>query len=250
MQVSGGSAPDLRVVSMQDPPPSVSAGDTLEVADTTKNTGEGAAPPSVTRYYLSQDAETCAGGVALTPERAVPALAAGEQSWGTFTVTIPGSTPGGTYYMLACADGADLIPETDEGNNHYQKGPIALSGPPLESQDSDGDGCTDYEELGGDPALGGGRDPLNPWDFFDVTGDKLIDLGDAFGVLAKFGSHPSNPPGAPLYDAAYDRSTPTGGYPGPTPWLTEDPAIEGTGVELNEVFWSLASFGHSCFSAP
>jgi len=34
--------------------------------------------------------------------------------------------------------------------------------------DSDGDGCADGEELGSNKVLGGTRDPLNPYDFYDV----------------------------------------------------------------------------------
>jgi YVTN family beta-propeller protein len=34
--------------------------------------------------------------------------------------------------------------------------------------DDDNDGCSDSEELGSTAALGGRRDPLNKWDFFDV----------------------------------------------------------------------------------
>jgi len=34
--------------------------------------------------------------------------------------------------------------------------------------DTDGDGCSDSEELGSDATLGGQRDPLNPYDFYDV----------------------------------------------------------------------------------
>ncbi|KKK48456.1 hypothetical protein LCGC14_3144910, partial [marine sediment metagenome] len=48
------------------------------------------------------------------------------------------------------------------------------------SSDTDLDGCTDREELGGDETLGGKRDPLNFWDFYDVTGptgrDGKVDL--------------------------------------------------------------------------
>ena len=33
------------------------------------------------------------------------------------TVTIPTSTPLGTYFLLACADDAKVVPETDETNN-------------------------------------------------------------------------------------------------------------------------------------
>ena len=212
MQVSGGSAPDLRVVAMQDPPASVNPGDTLEVADTTRNFGPGAAGPSITRYYLSQDTAKSAGDVALTPDRALSALEAGAQSWGTVTATIPESTPGGTYYLLACADDADLIPETDEGNNCSQEGPMVLSGPPLESEDSDGDGCTAYEEAFGAPPPMPGSTCTSPascysdstwYDSYDVpvpanpdpapngSRDKAVSLGDAAAVLFYLGASPS-----------------------------------------------------------
>ena len=102
---------------MEDPPASVSAGGTLDVADTTKNFGPGAAGPSTTRYYLSLNTTKGAGDVLLAPGRAVPGLAASEQSWGAFTATIPGGAAPGTYYLLACADDIGVIAETNEGNN-------------------------------------------------------------------------------------------------------------------------------------
>jgi hypothetical protein len=111
--------------------------------------------------------------------------------------------------------------------------------------DTDGDGCADGEEaLYSEPTLGGQRDPLNHWDFFDVVAPlKVIDLDDAFGVLGKFGAVCGNPvPSAPPYGEAYDRSAPT-----PNPWNTQAPDCV---IDLNEFFWNLASFGHSCFPAP
>ena len=92
IQVNAATPSDLRVAAMQDPPASAGAGGTFDTADTTKNFGPGAAGPSTTRYYLSLDTAKGAGDALLTPDRAVPALAADEQSWGTFTATIPGST--------------------------------------------------------------------------------------------------------------------------------------------------------------
>jgi CSLREA domain-containing protein len=35
--------------------------------------------------------------------------------------------------------------------------------------DTDGDGCAEGEELGSNPVLGGQRNPLNPWDFYDIS---------------------------------------------------------------------------------
>ena len=57
---------------MQNPPASASAGGSFEAADTTKNFGPGAAGPSTTRYYLSQDTAKGGGDVSLTPDLSSP----------------------------------------------------------------------------------------------------------------------------------------------------------------------------------
>jgi hypothetical protein len=84
---------------------------------------------------------------------------------------------------------------------------------PAPGVDTDGDGCTDADEMGVDPAQGGDRDPLSPWDFFDVpspagpaTGadgrlilmpssarDGAITLGDVGVVLSYVGRRSTNP---------------------------------------------------------
>ena len=79
--------------------------------------------------------------------------------------------------------------------------------------DTDGDGCSDAREQGANPALGGDRDWLNPWDFYDVASfggvpqpDGVIDLAnDILGVINHAGSAPGPP-----YDAHYDRGPWTG----------------------------------------
>ena len=287
MQVSGGSAPDLRVVSMQVPPPSVSAGGTLDVADTTKNTGEGAAPISVTRYYLSQDTAKGSDDVALTPDRAVPALAAGSQSWGAITVTIPGSAPSGTYYLLACADDADLIPEIDEGNNCNQKGPIALSGPPLQGEDSDGDGCTAYEEAFGAPPPMPGSTCTSPapcysdstwYDFYDVptpanrdptangARNGNVDMGDVLAVLLYAFADEGGPPNANGVDydslkdgdwngdAVVDANDRVGlrydRSPSPAPNPPAEAGPPTGSVDMSDVLAVLTQFGLECEGAP
>jgi hypothetical protein len=124
---------------------------------------------------------------------------------------------------------------------------------PTWSADNDSDGCSDAEEQGSLASLGGQRDPLNPWDFFDVprpvgapgtgTRDKQVDGNDALAVLSKFGASPGDPiPEAPKYDAAYDR-----GAPSPNPWDTQAPDGVQDG---NDVIWNLWQFGHSCFAPP
>jgi uncharacterized repeat protein (TIGR01451 family) len=73
--------------------------------------------------------------------------------------------------------------------------------------DADGDGCSNEEELGSNPALGGQRDPSDPWDFYDVPAptlaaggtmanrDKAVSIGnDVLGVLEYAGTSQNGPP--------------------------------------------------------
>jgi lysophospholipase L1-like esterase len=68
--------------------------------------------------------------------------------------------------------------------------------------DTDGDGCADVEEVGPNPLLGGGRDPTNRWDFYDVNGTRTINAADFGLVRANF--KPFGP--VPPEDVVYDRS--------------------------------------------
>ena len=110
--VSSGS--DL-VVSML-APPTVAAGDTLSVTDTTSNLGADPVGPSITRFYLSADPAVDAGD-AILGAREVPALAPSATSTGATTVTIPPTTPPGSYYLVAKADADDALAEENELNN-------------------------------------------------------------------------------------------------------------------------------------
>jgi hypothetical protein len=106
--------------------------------------------------------------------------------------------------------------------------------------DTDGDGCVDGREvLYSNPTLGGLRDPLNFWDFFDVTGDRFIDLSDALDILSYFGN-----PGLPgtLGDLR-DRSIPDPAKP----WRTAD---SDDGVDLTDALNNLMSFGDDCSGPP
>jgi subtilase family serine protease len=109
--------PDLVASAVSSPPATKARGTAFAVADTVQNAGAVASGASTTRYYLSLDAVKSAGDTLLTGSRAVPALGAGASHSGTATVTIPAATPLGTYLLLACADGANAVVETDETNN-------------------------------------------------------------------------------------------------------------------------------------
>ncbi len=119
------------------------------------------------------------------------------------------------------------------------------------SVDTDGDGCTDAQELGSDPGLGGLRDPANFWDFFDTPDaanvrDKAINLVDIFRVANRFGATGdsgidplSAPLAAPAYHPAFDR----GDQIGDNLWNL-GPA-DGA-VALTDVFAIATQFGHTC----
>jgi hypothetical protein len=104
--------------------------------------------------------------------------------------------------------------------------------------DSDGDGCTDLRELGLDPAEGGDRDPFNGWDFYDVTGDRTIDLNDSIAIIGKFGLGAS----APGYVAAFDRYAPDPAKP----YRTAAAVVAHLGIDLSDAIVNLQSFGHKC----
>jgi subtilase family serine protease len=106
--------PDLAVaVSV---PPFAAAGASVTVTDTTRNAGGGAADGSTTRFYLSGDAWLDAADV-LLGGRTVAGLGAGASSTASTALTIPPETRAGFHYLLAKADGAAEVAETQEANN-------------------------------------------------------------------------------------------------------------------------------------
>jgi hypothetical protein len=109
--------PDLHVATLSAPPPSAARGKKFGVTDTTRNEGLVPAPATVTRYYLSTSSTWSASALALTGSRSVPTLGPGAGSTGSLQVTVPAATPPGTYYLIACADGANRLTETSKANN-------------------------------------------------------------------------------------------------------------------------------------
>jgi hypothetical protein len=107
-----------------------------------------------------------------------------------------------------------------------------------DTADTDGDGCTDGEELGTDAGRGGQRNPLDPNDFYDVNGDGTVNLfGDVLPVIQAFG-----PSDGPHYDAALDRS------PAPLDIAVArwhlGPA-DGV-IDMTDILGVIAQYGHTC----
>ena len=106
-----------------------------------------------------------------------------------------------------------------------------------DGEDTDGDGCANGEEFGPDPRRGGQRNPLNPWDFYDVNGDGIVNVfDDILAVIAAAG-----PESGPAYDPALDRSPAAAGT---APWQQGPP--DGTIDLMTDILGVVSQFGHRC----
>ncbi|HWR98240.1 MAG TPA: CARDB domain-containing protein, partial [Candidatus Methanoperedens sp.] len=113
-----GIMPDLLLTALSDPPPAPLYGEYVDMTDTTENLGDGPAAASSVTYVFSADQVIDPGDPpALSGARATPVLAPAATSTGTTSVYLPENLPTGSWYVGACIDAADLIPESDENNN-------------------------------------------------------------------------------------------------------------------------------------
>ena len=102
--------------------------------------------------------------------------------------------------------------------------------------DTDGDGCSDEQEYGKDAIRGGLRDYMNPWDFYDINGDGIIDLfNDILGVINHYSLD-----GSPPYDANFDR----GPSAGPNAWNMTAP--DGVIDLFTDILGVIQQHGHDC----
>ena len=102
--------------------------------------------------------------------------------------------------------------------------------------DTDGDGCPDVSESRpkGQATQGGGRDWKDPWDYYDINGDGVIDL--LFDILGVIQHYQPTAGGAPPYDIAFDRGPTTG----PNAWNMTAP--DGVIDLLNDILGVILQF--------
>ncbi|HEX6165105.1 MAG TPA: CARDB domain-containing protein [Vicinamibacterales bacterium] len=105
---------DLSVTALT-APADAGAGQEISINETTANLGAADSEAAVTRYYFSSNT-TLDPSDTLLGSRATPYLEAGTASAATVTLTIP-LVPTGSYYLIASADDAQEIAETNETNN-------------------------------------------------------------------------------------------------------------------------------------
>ncbi len=102
------------------------------MTDTVGNQGEFNAGAAWLRYYLSLDGAKSSDDRLLIGGRVVPALASGAPpSTATVTVTIPASTPLGSYSLLGCIDAMSAVIESNETNNCRSAGTLQVGRPDL-----------------------------------------------------------------------------------------------------------------------
>jgi subtilase family serine protease len=114
--------PDLTFTALTGPASGthVAQGATFTVSDTVKNQGGTTTGANTTNvYHLSTDTTYGNGDdIAFVATRTIAALAAGASNGPTnTTLTVPVSTPNGTYYVCAQADSINVVTEANENNN-------------------------------------------------------------------------------------------------------------------------------------
>jgi subtilisin family serine protease len=113
------------------------------------------------------------------------------------------------------------------------------------NQDYDGDGCPNGKEFGQDERLGGRRNPLNQWDYFNPTHDGKNRVDDILAVVHQYNKNrylpsPPNPPNTPNpdYTTATDRS-----FVGPNLWNLGPPdGMQG----VDDILYAVAQYRHDC----
>jgi len=121
IEYSAAATIDLVADSLSTDPTSVAAGDTVEVDWAGHVGGSGSVGgPFTVGFYLSTDSNITTGdvllGQATESSAQSPPDTFGESSPGR-TLTIPGGTADGTYYLGMIVDSADVVDETNEANN-------------------------------------------------------------------------------------------------------------------------------------
>ncbi|ABQ24599.1 S8 family serine peptidase [Geotalea uraniireducens] len=120
---------DLFVQSVAGPPSAVQ-GSTITITDTVCNGGPGDATGFSVGFYLSSDQNLSSDDM-LIGSRNVASIAAGTCPSGTTRAPIPPTAPGGSLYLIACADYTNRLVETNKNNNTLAGNQITLPNPQL-----------------------------------------------------------------------------------------------------------------------
>jgi subtilase family serine protease len=108
--------PNLVMTDLDDPPAELLQNQTFDVNDTIQNTGPVDAGAFMVKYYLVSVADE--SRIDLKNKKPVTGLASGQTTPPSpQTVRVRPETPPGTYYLEACADSGNAVPEPTEDDN-------------------------------------------------------------------------------------------------------------------------------------
>lgn len=109
---------DLAVTAFSPPLIKAASGEVIRFTDITTNLGDGVSPPSITRYYISEDEVINPATATVVGERAVPSLQPGDSSERVdMDFSLPPGFPIGVHNLIACADANQSVEESNELNN-------------------------------------------------------------------------------------------------------------------------------------
>jgi len=109
---------DLIVSAVSTTATTATAGKSVYISNSIKNQGGSKSGSFVVAFHLSTNPVYGDGDdVVSTKTRMISALAIGGTNTASTSVTIPSTTPAGTYYMCVKADDTDTVTELDETNN-------------------------------------------------------------------------------------------------------------------------------------
>src|SRR5439155_377847 len=120
-------APDLTVNALG-APASLTRGATAKGSDTTANRGKAKAGKSKTVYVLSADRKRDAKDLVLA-RRALKPLKPRKRAAGKVTLAVPQGARLGAAFVIACADDARKVRESNERNNCRAR-PVTVAAPP------------------------------------------------------------------------------------------------------------------------
>ncbi len=113
---AGTGSGNLLPVSVSAAPSALTAGDDIVVAETVRFEGSGSVGPFRVGIYVSTDL-AIDGSDLLVGSRLVTSLAAGSESPGANTYTLPASLATGTYFLALVVDDLDEVSESSETDN-------------------------------------------------------------------------------------------------------------------------------------
>ncbi len=103
-------------------PSTVAAGGTVSLsAWTVKNQGTAGSGSFSNGFYLSNDSVITAGDTYLTGNSNTNLAPGAQFNWGGPTLTIPGGTPPGNYYIGILVDRTNAVAESNENNNYVAR---------------------------------------------------------------------------------------------------------------------------------